>query len=422
MLLGIVTGAHAADEYSFDASAFERKPFELGGYVQAESDTLAVRRDSVFGRLLAPEQATREHVNRAVGVLQLVGKVSYEALSFRFLEYSAVSTDQIQTQHDSRFYEADLSYRVNEGITLNAGKRVLRWGTGYAWNPVGFVERPKDPNDPSLPRQGYVMATGDLVKTGVGPFTTLALTTVALPASDDVNDTFGQGSHVNVAAKLYALVADTDIDVMGLAKGSRPGRIGFDFSRNIHTNLEVHGEWVRIFDFQQPVIDASGTVTTRTFNATSWLLGLRYLTERDVTWIAEYYRNGTGYDQDELETFLRFGDAALTSAPPGTLTPLVQRATSLVQGGYGQPNPGRDYLYVRASAKEPGNILYLTSSITAIVNVQDHSFTLTPEVIYTGFNNWELRGRVVLLQGSRNTEFGERPYDYRVELYARYYF
>jgi hypothetical protein len=422
ILLGIVTGAHAADEYSFDTSAFEKKPFELGGYVQAEGDALAVRRDSVFGRLLSPKQATRERLNRALGVLQLVGKVSYEGLSFRFLDYSAVSTDQIQTQHDSKLYEADLSYRVNEGITLNAGKRVLRWGTGYAWNPVGFVERPKDPSDPSLPRQGYVMATGDFVKTGVGPLSTLALTGVALPANNDVNDTFGQGSHVNVAAKVYALVADTDIDVMGLGKGSRPGRIGFDFSRNIHANLEIHGEWARIFDFQQPVIDAKGTVTTRTFNATSWLVGLRYLTERDVTWIAEYYRNGAGYDQDELEAFLRFGDAALASAPPGALTSLVQRAVSLAQGGYGQPNPGRDYLYVRASAKEPGNILYFTPAVTAIVNVQDGSFTLTPEFVYTGFTNWELRGRVVLLQGARYTEFGERPYDYRIEFYARYYF
>ena len=422
IFLGIITGAHAADDYSFDASAFEKKPFELGGYVQAEGDAFAVRRDSVFGRLLSPEQATRERLNRAAGVLQLVGKLSYERLSFRFLDYSSITADPLETDQDSKLYEADLSFRVNEGITLNAGKRVARWGTGYAWNPVGFVERPKDPNDPSLPRQGFVMATGDFVKSGVGPLSTLAFTAVALPANDNLNDTFGHGSHVNVAAKLYALVADTDIDVMGLGKGSRPGRIGFDFSRNIHTNLEIHGEWARIFDFQQPVIDAGGTVSTHTFNATSWLLGVRYLTERDVTVIAEYYRNGTGYDQDELKTFLRSGDAALASAPPGASTPLVQRAVSLAQGGYGQPNPGRDYLYVRASAKEPGNILYFTPAITAIVNVQDRSFTLTPEVIYTGFTNWELRGRVVLLQGARYTEFGERPYDYRIEFYARYYF
>ena len=422
ILLSSVTSAQTTEEYSFDSSAFEKKPFELGGYAQAEGDALAVRQDSVFGRLLAPNQATHANLQRATGVLELVGKVSYEALAFKFLDYSYISTDQVQTQHDSKVYEADLSYGASDAVTLNAGKRVLRWGTGYAWNPVGFVERPKDPNDTTLPRQGYVMATGDFVKSGVGPFTTLALTAVVLPANENVNDTFGQGAHTNVAAKLYAFIADTDLDVMALAKGSRPGRVGFDFSRNVATNFAVHGEWARIFGFQQPVMSGNGTVSTRTASVNSWLLGLRYLTERDVTWIAEYYRNGTGYDQDEFETFLRFGDEVLANAPPGSVTPLVQRAVSLAQSGYGAPNPGRDYLYVRASAKEPGNILYFTPSITTIVNVQDRSFTLTPEVIYTGFTNWELRGRVVLLQGERYTEFGERPYDYRIELYARYYF
>ena len=38
---------------------------------------------------------------------------------------------------------------------MEAGKRTLRWGKGYAWNPIGFVERPKDPNDPDLAREGY---------------------------------------------------------------------------------------------------------------------------------------------------------------------------------------------------------------------------------------------------------------------------
>ena len=40
-------------------------------------------------------------------------------------------------------------------------------------------------------------------------------------------------------------------------------------------------------------------------------------------------------------------------------------------------------------------ILYFTPATTAIVNMQDHSFTLTPEVVYTGFTNWELSGRSV---------------------------
>jgi hypothetical protein len=421
LLAGLALAAHA-QEFKFDAAEFERRPFELGGYVEAKGESFKVRQDSVLGRLTAPELAARERLDRATGTLELAGKLAQDALSFDWRARGTASADAIETDSRGRVFEADFGYRVSDGVSLNAGKRVVRWGKGYAWNPVGFVERPKDPNDPQLSREGFVMATGEFVATGVGPFAALGLTAVALPASEDVNSAFGQGSHVNPAVKLYGLVADTDIDLMWLGKGSRPGRVGFDFSRNLGANLEIHGEWARIFDFQQRVVDAAGAVATQSFDATSWLLGLRYLTEREVTWIVEYYRNGTGYSDSELESFFRFADTALATAPPATFTPLVQRAASLAQSGYGQPNPGRDYLYVRTSAKEPGDILYLTPAVTAIVNLQDGSYSLTPEVVYTGFTNWELRGRIVLLHGARYSDFGERPNERRLEFYARLYF
>jgi hypothetical protein len=81
-------------------------------------------------------------------------------------------------------------------------------------------------------------------------------------------------------------------------------------------------------------------------------------------------------------------------------------------------SPGAISLRSRET-KEPGSILYFTPTITPIVNMQDQSFTLTPEVVYTGFTTWELRRRVMFLQGARFTEFGERTYDYRIERYAR---
>jgi hypothetical protein len=50
-----------------------------------------------------------------------------------------------------------------------------------------------------------------------------------------------------LAAKLYLLWYDTDLDFVYLSEGSRT-RFGFDFSRNITTNLEIHGEWARVKD------------------------------------------------------------------------------------------------------------------------------------------------------------------------------
>jgi hypothetical protein len=47
----------------------------------------------------------------------------------------------------------------------------------------------------------------------------------------------------------------------------------------------------------------------------------------------------------------------------------------------------KDYLYLRISQKEPFNILYFTPAITSIVNVNDKSLSISPELLYTGITN-----------------------------------
>jgi len=192
-----------------------------------------------------------------------------------------------------------------------------------------------------------------------------------------MNGDFGAEDHWNPAAKLSLLYRDTDIDFLWLGEGSRSARYGLDFSRNFGTNLEVHGEWARVSEPE----------------ATSYLLGLRYLTARDTTWIVEVYRNGAG------------------------LTEAQFRARPV-----GRPNPMRDYLYVRASQKEPFDILYFTPSATVIANLDDGSYSVIGELLYTGFKDFELRLRAAANRGDRLTEFGEKPVDARVELRARWYF
>jgi hypothetical protein len=82
----------------------------------------------------------------------------------------------------------------------------------------------------------------------------------------------------------------------------------------------------------------------------------------------------------------------------------------------------RNYLYLRASQKEPFDILYFTPSLTTIVNLDDGSYSLIGELLYTGFGDFELRLRAAANRGDRLTEFGEKPVDERVELRARWYF
>jgi len=42
--------------------------------------------------------------------------------------------------------------------------------------------------------------------------------------------------------------------------------------------------------------------------------------------------------------------------------------------------------------------------------------------LYTGIKNLDLRFKTSILRGDQYSEYGEKPYDYKVELRARYYF
>ena len=80
------------------------------------------------------------------------------------------------------------------------------------------------------------------------------------------------------------------------------------------------------------------------------------------------------------------------------------------------------YLYVRVSQKDPFDILYFTPAITSIVNLSDRSYSVAPELTYTGITNVELRLRLFWLKGSELTDFGEKQNARRIEFRARWFF
>ena len=89
---------------------------------------------------------------------------------------------------------------------------------------------------------------------------------------------------------------------------------------------------------------------------------------------------------------------------------------------YGRANAGERYLYLRASQKEPFDILYFTPALTSILNLADGSLVAIPELAYSPMTNLDLRLRAAFLLGGNKTEYGEKQNDYRLELRLRYYF
>ncbi len=407
-----------AADYSFDAAEIEKKSFEAGGSAEFKQEALRLRPDSPLFPISFGAAAPRQSLDRSTGTLELTARWSPGALTADARLRATAARDAVASTDDHRVLEAGARWAIDTHWSLDAGKRVMRWGKGYAWSPVGFVERPKDANDPQLSREGYTMLGAEWVRSFegseaplAGALQALSLTALLLPTHDGLNPDVGAEGHTNAAIKLSALVADTDIDLLWAAAGSRPARLGLDFSRNIGTQLEVHGEWARTSGATRPLLSSTAALLPQTLDATSALLGMRYITEREVTWIAELYRNGTGYTAGEYSAFVQTLDGAS-----------AMRIAALGATPYARANPGRDYAYLRVSGKEPFDWLYVAPALTAIVNLRDHSFSLTPELSYTGIDNVELRARWIVLHGGATSEFGARPIRSRLEAYARWTF
>lgn len=399
-----------AEEFSFDSSAFEKKPFEFGGYLELKADRAWLNPSGSFYKLNGLDRGT---LDRNTATLKLNAKFTQGIASLNLRGAAEARRDDLARERNERFDEAYVSFKPDPGFTLDIGKIALKWGKGYAWNPVGFVERPKDPNDVELAREGFTMVTADFIRNFEGDLKTVAFTPVLIPVGSGHNSDFGQPNHLNAAAKLYLFYKDTDIDFTWLGSGSRTARFGVDFSRNLTSNFEIHGEWARIRDFEQRSVDAAGNVSATTRDVTSALVGLRYLTENDTTWIAEFYRNGTGYTESQLADFLSLADST---------NPALLNKARQISPAYARANAGRDYLYLRASQKEPFDIVYFTPSLTLIANLADQSWSLTPELLYTGITNLDLRLRASWLHGDAYSEFGEKQNRRRLELLARFYF
>ena len=425
MVMGFFSPAqgNAKDAYTFDLSETEKKPHHFGGYVEIKPVLYGLDHDAAFYKLRFYNDPPGQTLPEVNGRVQLEG--SYEKDNYRL--YAKTNTDFKYSNYaggseHSIFYEAYGSLKPTPSLKIDAGKKTMKWGKGYAWNPVAFVDRPKDPDDPELALEGYIVATTDYIKSLEGSLQTVSFTPVLIPVYDHVNDAFGNNNKLNVAGRLYFLLYDTDIDFLFLTGGSRTDRYGADFSRNLTTNLEIHGEYASIRNYQKKVLDPNGITHEIEEDTHSYLIGMRYLTAFDLTVITEYYHNGTGFGVDNMKNYYASINRGYnTYCSTGNETALIN-VRNMAEGSYGRSNPMENYLYLRLSQKEPFDILYFTPALTWIMNLNDRSWSFTPEVLYTGITNLELRLRTGFIVGGRDTEFGEKQKDYRIELRVGYYF
>lgn len=258
LLFSAVLVAEEYDEFEFDSDNFEKKVLEYQGYIRSENSLLHTDRED-------------RGVLKTNNEFNLKADLDYEwlnvhadySLFYRHSEYDRAQTDSTLNALYQRFGD--------ERQSLSIGKEVLRWGKGYAYSPVAFFERAKDPIYPELSREGYSMAHGKFTRTlSSGPITNYTVTLLALPDIDDNAQLF-EHTDSRYGAKLYLLLDETDIDII-----VADDAYGADFSTNATEGLELHGEYA--YKVSQE----------------SYLAGLRFQSNTDLTFIAEYMKTFEG--------------------------------------------------------------------------------------------------------------------------------
>lgn len=422
LLCGLLLwGFHAndgqAEEYSFDLGEIEKKPYEYAVSLSFDPAVAWLNRDSLFYRLKYGDDD--ESVNDDYrATLEASGSYAVSQTKIAAAGKYDVTYAEDEWADNALLYELYLQSALNSNLTVWLGKKVIKWGRGYIWNPAAFVGRQKDVNDVDATQEGYYLATSEFVKSFDATLRTFSLAPVIMPSGEDVNEDFSDVHSTNIALSAYLLFADTDIGLYGFTDDHGHWKIGGDAARNLLTNWEIHAEWAYEDASEHVYLDQNAVLQQTTRSVTNMLVGTRYLAPSNTTVIAEYLHNGGGYSQEEMNNFFEAAERALDQ---GTRE-LLPTVKSFQKDELSRQFLMQDYLYLKLSQPEPFDILYFTPSAFVIYNLNDNSFRLGGDVTYTRVTNLEFTLRQQYFSQESFTEFGEKINTYKIDLTVEKYF
>ncbi len=382
------------------------------------------RRDSLFNPdklFFEPQRAT----NYLLGSGRLSLKLSDGRVRLQVAGTQTLSRDD-GTHARFLLREAYAVVTANENWDFSVGKKLVKWGTGVAYNPSGFADPPKDPRDPNdrlglnqgteLVQANYVRGDSSIDVVYFAP--RLYVTSLPIRSRD------------RLAVRYNRLWQGIDVSVMALAASGAPHRLGGNLSYVWGTSTELHGELV----VMRPTVPQAkmrflldlgvappnwnqsperlGDVSDRLVAQS--VLGGNYTFRSGWTLTGEWHHDGDGlgssenrlmYDRVEIDSEL--AAAALPVADPNAVAALQRLAAA------GQRLPAirqnRDTLFVMASAHW-GHEKYSLQGI-AFGGVQDHSVVLIPGFTAQLHRNWQLYLRPSFFLGKRKSQYGSQIYD-----------
>ncbi|MCP3922310.1 MAG: hypothetical protein GY714_06970 [Desulfobacterales bacterium] len=411
-----------AIDLDFEIEEVEKKPYSINFDFEAKETIKIFDKDALLFKQKYPDKNNEDTFLQTDFDLTIEGQSQINIIKMygRFNGTIYYNEDENQ-ESEEKIEEAYVTIQPSFSLSIDVGKKVHKWGKGYAFNPSAFFSRPKNIDDPDATLEGYYSFSMDYIKSMTGILKTVAITPVIMPINRDFNNEFGLKDGLVWGGKIYFFAFNTDIDIMFQTGDIVDNRIGFDFSNNLTPSFEIHGDAALVEDYKKFIIDDSGNTSEKDYTAINFLLGLRYLSGLDTTYIFEYYRNGQGYSSKEYENYLTLIEKGYNQYTNTSDTTDIFKSKTY-STYYNQQTAMRDYLYLKISQKEPFDLLYFTPAITVIYNINDYSASITPQITYTPITNLTLDMKAGLLFGESKTEYGEKINNARVLLSIKYYF
>ncbi|MEA3315838.1 MAG: hypothetical protein U9Q30_08290, partial [Campylobacterota bacterium] len=322
--ISILSSTLIANDYGFnfdELEAIEIKSYEYNGYIKGDYKY---------------QELDENYKNIYLGEFFLNYKYFKDNYTFH-LDIMA-NYENIDNKEDDKttLNQGFLNYKYDDNHQVYIGKKSPKWGKGYYINPIAFIDIKKDPNNPEASREGFTQLNYKYNKVLNSSIKNIAFDMVYIKTTKNNNEElYNENSNI-LAFKTYLLYKDIDIDLIYSYSDKDYNKIGFDFSTNIKTNFEIHGEYGR-FD--------NGYY--------SYLLGLKYLTLDELTILSEYYSQNKTQEKN-----IPFWD--------------------------------KRYIINSFTQKEPFDILYFNLYYKNIYNIDDNSHQNKLGFIYSGIKNLEL--------------------------------
>jgi len=417
VLLGIlIYSIGFGQEYDFEIPEEEEAKIEFNGNLDAKWSILHTRDTSpLYGLQFYNISDKNDYLSQYRLDFYLDGIYRHKQVGFFMKTFSQYTKEE---ELAPSFFELYGSINLTPRISMSIGKRRFNWGKGYAFNPVGYVNAEKDPENPTLALAGkssvYFSYNRSLSSNSLK---NISLSAILLPPEAEINERFAKADDIGLALKSYFLFNNIDIDLMTLLQKNQPNRIGLDFSTNIKENIEIHAEFSYAKDENKYLL-SENSFNQQKLDGSSYLLGLRYLNRLNTTFIFEYYHQNAGMLKNEFNSYFGYLQSNLESENENQINKAklnlstIFRSKTLMQ----------DYLYLKIIQPEPFGWLYTSISMFSIFNIEDKSFNLSPQFTYKPFTNFEFLLWPTLLYGGNNTEYGSKQFSRKIEIWLRFYF